>query len=134
MIFNDLWKFEGKMREIWGVENKLEQRQRVYLTPSQMDLLRECFISGITTKEKLRDALDAPRDRFAGMALQGLLASLSTEYACNNLTEEMEYQGNPTRRPGYTLSRAAYHYYRKDGRNQECCGIQGTRRNNENNV
>ena len=56
------------------------------------------------------DTIAALRDQFAEAALQGLLASLSTEYACKNLTEEMEYRGDPKRRPEWTLSRAAYDY------------------------
>ena len=50
------------------------------------------------------------RDWFAGQALQGLLACLSTEFACVNLADEMEYRGDPPRRPEWTLARTVYHY------------------------
>ena len=51
------------------------------------------------------------RQWYAGLALQGLLASLSTEFACGQLGDEMQYQGiADSRRPEWVIVKAAYGY------------------------
>jgi len=79
--------FPGKRYEMLKIAGK-DEKEEISVTHSGMSL----------------------RDWFAGMALQGLIASMSTEYACKNLTEEMEYNRDPKRRPEWTVARSAYHY------------------------
>lgn len=57
--------------------------------------------------EMIRQSL---RNEFAGQAMVGLLAALSTEHAWGGLTEAMSEQGVPRGRPEWTIAKAAYDY------------------------